>query len=386
MHRTADRELSARLDAVIDRAIAERRIVGTVVLVARDGTVMFRRAAGLADREARSAMREEQVFRLSSLTKPIVSAAVMALVQQGRIRLADALERWIPEFRPRLPDGRVPAITLRALLTHTSGLSYGLSEAADGPYHRAGVSDGLDQPGLSMAEELRRLASAPLLFAPGSAWNYSLGLDVLGEVIARAAGATLPEVVERYVTGPLAMTDTVFHLASASRLAVPYVDGTPEPARMAEQHLVPFGDTAGISFSLQRIFDPTAFASGGAGMAGTADDMLVFLEAIRGGGGAILSPESARAMMSNQIDALRVTIFPTPAWGFGFGGAVLLDPALDAGPFSIGTWRWGGVYGHQWFVDPVARLTAVALTNTTVEGMVGAFTVDISNAIYGRTP
>ena len=120
-------------------------------------------------------------------------------------------------------------------------------------------------------------------------------------------------------------------------------------------------------------------------MAGTAGDTLVFLETIRRGGGQILKPESARAMMTHQIGELRVTVFPTPAWGFGFGGAVLLDPALDGGPHSMGTWRWGGVYGHQWFVDPVARLTLVALSNTTVEGMVGAFTTELSNAVYGRS-
>jgi CubicO group peptidase (beta-lactamase class C family) len=394
MHRTvedtadegrAERALSARLNAAIDKAIAEKRIVGTVVLVAHDGKVIFRRAAGLADREARAPMREDQVFRLSSITKPFVSAAAMALLERGQIRLEDPVTRWIPDFRPRLADGRTPVVTLRHLLTHTSGLSYGFSEAADGPYHQAGVSEGLEQPGLAMDEQLRRLGSVPLLFAPGERWNYSLGLDVLGEVMARAAGATLPEVVGQFVTGPLGMVDTAFHITDATRVAVPYVDGQPEPARMNQQHIVPFGDGAGIRFSLQRIFDQKSFPSGGAGMAGTAGDTLVFLETIRRGGGPILTPESARAMMSHQIGELRVIVFPTPAWGFGFGGAVLLDPALDGGPYSTGTWRWGGVYGHQWFVDPVARLSVVALSNTTVEGMVGAYTTDLSNAVYGRS-
>jgi CubicO group peptidase (beta-lactamase class C family) len=380
----AERELSVRLNAAIDKAIAEQRIVGAVVLVARDARSIFRRAAGLAEREASLPMREDQIFRLSSLTKPIVSAAAMALMERGRMRLDDAVSRWIPEFSPRLPDGRAAAITLRQLLTHTSGLSYGFFESADGPYHRAGVSDGLDQPGLGMDEELRRLGSAPLLFAPGSSWNYSLGLDVLGEAMARAAGSTLPAVVEQLVTGPLGMTATAFHLPDANRLAVPYVDGTPEPRRMDAQHNVAFGPGAGINFSLERIFDPTAFPSGGCGMAGTADDMLRLLETIRTGGAAILTPETTRAMMTNQIGGLRVIGYPTLAWGFGFGGAVLLDARLDGGPFSTGTWRWGGVYGHHWFVDPIERLSVVVLTNTTVEGMVGAFTTDVSNAIYGR--
>jgi CubicO group peptidase (beta-lactamase class C family) len=383
MHQVGDGELTDRLNAAIDRAIADKRIVGAVVLIARDGKPSFRRAAGFADRETTSPMRENQIFRFSSLTKPIVTAAAMALLERGRIRLEDPLTQWIPEFRPRLADGRAPIITLRQLLTHTAGLSYGFFEPADGPYHRAGVSDGLDQPGLSMDEELRRLSSAPLLFEPGTVWHYSLAMDVMGEVLARAGGAALPAIVEQLVTGPLGMRATAFHVEDARGLAVPYVDALPDPIRMSEPQIVDFAG-AGISFSPKRILDQSSFPSAGAGMAGSADDMLVFLEAIRTGGAPILKSDTARAMMRNQVGELRVSMYPTAAWGFGFGGAVLVDPSLDGGPFSIGTWRWGGVYGHQWFVDPEQRISMVALTNTTVEGLVGAFTIDIVSAIYGR--
>lgn len=158
----ARQDMAARLDAAIDRAIAEKRIVGTVVLVARDGEVVYRRAAGLADREAGKPMAEDAIFRLASITKPIVSAAAMRLVEEGRIALDDPVTRWLPDFRPRLPNGQAPEITLRQLLTHTAGLSYGFLDGEDGPYRRAGVSDGLGEPGMSLEENLERIASVQI--------------------------------------------------------------------------------------------------------------------------------------------------------------------------------------------------------------------------------
>jgi CubicO group peptidase (beta-lactamase class C family) len=386
MHDTSpDAALAARLDAAIARAIDEKRIVGTVIIVLRDGARVYRRAAGLADREAATPMRPDQIFRLASITKPIVTAAAMRLVEEGKLSLEAAITEWLPDFRPRLADGRAPVITVRHLLTHTAGLGYGFLESADGPYHRAGISDGLDQTGLSMAEELRRLGSVPLLYEPGVAWGYSLALDVLGAIIARIGGATLPDMVERLVTTPLGMRDTAFRITETARLAAAYADGKPDPVRMGDPYVVPFGEGAGIPFSPSRIFDRMAFPSGGGGMAGTADDIALFLETVRSGGGTILMPETTRAMMANQIGALRVTTRPIPAWGFGFGGAVLLDPAMAGVPHSLGTWSWGGVYGHHWFVDPAKRITLVTLTNTAVEGMTGAFVGEVANAVYGTS-
>ncbi|WP_158815626.1 serine hydrolase [Methylocapsa sp. S129] len=373
--------LSQRVNAVIERALAERRLVGGVVLIAQDGDVVYRRAAGLADREAKRPMREDAIFRFSSLTKPIVSAAAMALVERGQLALDTPTTQWLPTFRPKLPDGSEPAITIRQLLTHTAGLSYSFFQPADGPYQRAGVSDGIAEPGLSIEEELERLARVPLSYAPGAAWGYSVALDVLGEIIARAGGAALPAIVEQLVTAPLRMADTGFAVRDLGRLAVSYVDGAP-PRRMGDPDVVAFGDGAGIRFSPSRILDAASFASGGAGMAGTAADFLAFLETLRRGGGGILTPDSVRAMMSNQIGALRINTEVTPSWGFGFGGAVLIDPILAGTLQSIGTWKWGGVYGHHWFVDAQRRLTLAALSNTAIEGMAGNFVGELRNAVY----
>jgi CubicO group peptidase (beta-lactamase class C family) len=373
--------LSQNIDAAIDAAISQNRLVGVVVLVARDGQIVHRRAAGFADREAGRPMTPESIFRFSSLTKPIVSAAALALIERGALRLDDPVTHWLPEFHPLLADGRQPPITIHQLMTHTSGLTYSFFQPSEGSYHRARVSDGIAEPGLSMEEELARLASVPLAFEPGTRWGYSLGLDVLGEILARASGEPLDELVQRLVTGPLEMTDTAFAVRDIDRLVTPYVDGSP-PHRMRELEIVPYAEGAAIRFAPARILDAASFSSGGAGMAGTATDFLRFLETVRLGGGKVLSADSARRMMSNQIGSLRIDVEETPSWGFGFGGAVLLDPHLARVPQSAGTWKWGGVYGHHWYVDPGNLLTVVSLSNTAVEGMTGPFTGELMNAIY----
>jgi CubicO group peptidase (beta-lactamase class C family) len=379
------RRISKDVDGAIERALTEQRLVGTVVLIAQDGKLLYHRAAGLADREERRSMSEDTIFRYSSLTKPIVSATAMALLERGQLDLDAPVTRWIPEFRPKTPQGTEAAITIRQLLTHTAGLTYGMNQPPDGPYHRAGVSDGIAEPGLSIEEQLRRLASVPLAYVPGERWGYSLALDVLGEVIARAGGAPLPALIERFITGPLRMSDTAFVVRDRKRLAGAYVDGPP-PRPMKDPDVVPFGEGSGIRYSPSRIFNEKSYPSGGAGMAGTAPDFLTFLEAIRSGGGGVLTGDSTRAMMSNQIGALRIDVEPTPSWGFGFGGAVLVDRQLAGVPQGVGTWKWGGVYGHHWFVDPVNRLTVVALTNTAVEGLFGRFVPDLMAGVYGVAP
>lgn len=381
---SVERILEQRVSDCLERAISDDRLVGGVVLVAKDGQTVVEMASGLADREAGRKMTRDTIFRYSSLTKPIVAAATMALVERGVIQLDDAVTHWLPEFRPKLPNGEEPRIEIRHLLTHTAGLTYRMLQPEGGPYEKAGVSDGLDQPGLSMREELERLASVPLVFPPGTAWGYSLAYDVLGELVARAVGTGLPEVVATFVTGPSGMRDTAFSVVDPARLARPYVSSNSSAPRiMTDPDVVPFAPgTAGIRFSPSRIFEPDSFPSGGVGIAGTAHDFLGFLAALQSDG-ALLKPATVRQMRTNQIGELRLTAFQQPALGFGFGGAVLMDPAMAGTPQAAGTWNWAGVYGHHWYVDPVNRLTVVAMTNTTLEGMLGGFVGELREAVYG---
>jgi CubicO group peptidase (beta-lactamase class C family) len=376
--------MEARLDAAVAKALEEQRITGAVVAVSRQGRIVYRKAFGFADREANTPMRVDTLFRLASMTKPLVSATVLALADKGALSLDDSVAKWLPWFTPALPDGTRPEITIRQLLTHTAGLSYGFLQPPNGPYATAKVSDGLDRPGITLEENLRRLAGVALEFPPGSAFRYSLATDVLGAVAAKAGGDDLPGVVARLVTGPLGMFDTGFVVSSAARLARPYVrvQGALKP--MADPDYMPFG-ASGVAFQPSRAFDPTAYPSGGAGMIGTADDYLAFLEAVRLGGKGIVRPQTARAMTVDQTGGLKVAL-AGDGWGFGYGAAVLLDPAAAKNPGHAGNWGWGGIYGTHFFMDKKAGLCVVVLTNTAPEGMIGPFPESIASAVYGKAP
>ena len=371
--------LEQRLDAVTNAAVAAGRVVGAVILVLERGLVRYRRAAGFFDREAEVAMTETAVFRLASVTKPMVAVTALAMTERGLLSLDDPVTRFLPGFRPRLADRRCPAITIRQLLTHTSGLAYGTQEDDD-PYRRAGVSDGSDQPGLSIEENLRRIGSVPLYSAPGQKWRYSVSLDVLGALIATVHGASLDAAVAEYVTEPLAMHDTAFTVREPARLAVPYGDAYPRAVRMTEPTVVGVDPATAFMFSPVRAFDDTSFQSGGSGMVGTATDFVRFLEVIRTGGAPLLRADTMTTAVTNQIDDRRVDWLP--GWGFGMLSAVLIDPAAAKSPQGRGTLAWGGTWGHWWFIDPTADLTVVSFTNTAVEGCLGSYPVDIRNAIY----
>lgn len=356
-------KLAANLDAVIDQALEDQRIVGTHVLVAIDGDIAYARAAGFRDREAGLAMAPGTIFRLASVTKPYVAVAALAAVEAGLLDLDAPVTRYLPEFRPRLADGREPVITVRQLMTHTSGLTYDLTKAT------RPASAGIDGLSLGMADALAGIASAPLAFAPGSAWEYSVGIDVLGGVLEAAEGKTLPEVVRARVTGPLGLTDTDFRVVDPARLAVAYADGHP-PHRMAEIEVVTNPDGSTMTFAPGRIFDPKAFPSGGAGMAGTAEDFFAFIEALRTGGGPVLGPNWAKLARENAIGTLEAR---EPGRHFSHVCSMYSDPARSGSPLSPGSWGWGGVYGHQWRVDHERRMVILSFTNTAVEGCNGAF-------------
>ncbi|MGP0903467.1 serine hydrolase domain-containing protein [Serratia sp. CY76391] len=372
------------IDGAIEQALREKRLVGAVVLVAQGGEIVYRRAAGMADREAGKPMALNTLFRLASVSKPIVSTAALALMAQGAMRLDDPITRWLPNFRPRLADGTTPLITLRHLMTHTAGLSYRFFQPEGGFYAQLGVSDGMDEASVSLQENVRRIACAPLLAPPGAAWRYSIATDVLGAAIEQASGLPLAQAVKKWVTGPLAMTDTDFLAVDPARLAAAYADHPGEPRRLRQPDRLPFIDgSAGFHLSPARALDPQAYASGGAGMVGSAEDFLRLLETLRQGGGQVLPAEWVTALTTNQIGDL-----PMPFWpgrGFGLGITVLKDPIAAQTPESVGSWRMGGTYGHSWFVDPVRQLSVVAFTNTALEGMSGAFVGEICQAVYAAT-
>lgn len=365
-----------RVDQTIADAIDNQRIVGAVTIIARDGEIIYRKAAGAFDREANEPMFPEAIFRLASVTKPIVAATALAMIERKLFGLDNAVSDHLPWFRPRLPDGRQPKITIRQLLNHTSGLSYGL----DLP---EGITSGLQPTDLSLEENFTRWAEeVPLAFEPGTAWAYGTGIDVIGAVIESIHGGSLHDAVQHYIAEPLGMTDTGFVVTDTDRLAVPYADGPPGLRRMGDPEKVVNPDGSVNLFSPGRHFNPKAFQSGGAGALGTADDLIRFFEAIRQRGTPILKPDTVAQAIVNQVGDLPRR--PHDAGQrFGFLGAVIADPEEAGRPQAAGTIRWGGVYGHDWFVDFASGISCVTLTNTPIEGCNGEYPKQVARAIYG---
>ena len=364
--------MSTAVDRVIDDAIANQTIVGAEILVARDGEIAYRRAAGQFDREVGIAMPENAIYRLASVSKPIVATAALAMIDKGLLSLNDSTADHLPYFRPRLADGRSADITIRHLLTHTAGLGYSYPDDPS-------ITTGLTDTDLSLEENFSRVAQQPLLFAPGTGWNYSVAIDVLGAVLAKVHGGSVGDAVKTHVTGPLGMSETGFFVADKARLAPVYADGKPIPTRMVDGQTVTKEDGGETTFSPSRIFNDKAFQSGGAGMAGTASDLLKLFQALLNGGDGLLKPETLAEAVRNQVGDL-----PRDDAGlrFGYLGAVVADPAAAGTPQAVGSYEWGGIYGHSWLVDPTHKLIMISMTNTAVEGCTGRFPRDVRDAIY----
>lgn len=364
------------LDAAIDRAISENRVVGCVVLVAQDGEIVYRRASGYADREAGRAMQVETPFRFSSVTKPFTTMAALKLIEQGQLSPDDSVTKYLPDFRPRLADGTEAEITIGHLMTHTAGFDYRFQQPHGGLYEKAGVSDGLDESDGTLGDNLARLASVPLMAAPGTEWRYSVATDVLGAVISAVAGKSLDLAIRDLVTDPLGL-DAAFHW-QADELAVPYRDAPGRPVRIegVTEVPLPFTDGPGIRFDPGRITRKTAWPSGGGGMAGRASDVLTLLETYRAGD--FLPPSLREAARQPRVAVSEEAMGPGMA--FSWIGSVVKDPAAAGSGWSEGSVSWGGVYGHWWCIDFRRRRTVVSLTNTALEGLFGQYVQDVSKA------
>jgi len=371
------RDMIGMLDDAIDSALLDGRIVGCVALVSEAGHIVFKRAAGFADREAGRPMQIDTPFRFSSLTKPFTTMAALKLIEAGLLFAEDPVDKWLPEFQPRTADGEAARITVAQLMSHTAGLDYGFQQEKDGAYTGSGISDGLDEADLSLADNIARIASLPLGSAPGAAWRYSVATDILGAVVEAAASRPLPKAIADLVTVPLGLTASF--LAAADELATPYHGDGPTLIRMAGITEVPLPAYLGsaVRFDPARIGRSNAFASGGAGMAGTAHDMMRLLEAYRDGD--FLSSASRQA--ARQLRVGGEAMAQGPGWGVSWMGAVLVDTTAANSTLSPGTVSWGGVYGHWWCIDHQRGRIAVLLTNAAYEGMIGRLPKDVARAL-----
>jgi CubicO group peptidase (beta-lactamase class C family) len=364
-----------QIDALLEQAVERKQIAGAVALLARDGKLGYLRAKGAQDAEAGKAMTTDTLFRIASMTKPVTSVAVMILVDEGRLTVSDPVSKYLPEFKnPKVlipgsgGDAKVvPAsreITVRDLLTHTSGLTYRFM--AQPPfaelYHMADICDGLTRPSFTMAENMRRLASLPLVHQPGSAFQYGLSTDVLGRLVEVISGQGLESFMRKRIFEPLAMNDTYFDLPSekVNRLAAVYEPGP-------DQHIRRVGDDPVIKGELAYcVTSPyqgqRGYYSGGAGLTSSTADYARLLQMLLNGGQwngtRILKPETVREMTSNQIGDLKF-MMPASRFGYGFGIVSAKDKDEVA---SVGSYAWGGFYSTMFWVDPQKKLVGVLMT------------------------
>ena len=370
-----------RIGKVFQQEIDQGRLPGAIVLIARKGEVAYFEPFGLRDSATKAPMAKDAIFRIYSMTKPLVTVAAMILMEEGRLQLADPVAKFLPEFEKlqvsvpktdafgKVTYGLVPAerkMTVQDLLRHTAGLAYGeitANAAVKEAYAAAGVyqPDGMayEARDVAPAEEVVGLAKAPLIHQPGTVWEYSLATDVLGRVVEKASGMRLGDFLEQRLFEPLGMVDTGFSVQQA------------DMARLAEPLAV--DPATGNPNQLIDVAEPPANDSGGAGAVSTASDYALFAQMLLDGGeldGArILSPTTVRLMTSDQLGSrIQAPVTPgelllgTPGYTFGLGFAIREGPGIAAVPGSEGEFMWAGYAGTYFWIDPKEDLVGVMMT------------------------
>ena len=379
---------NAKLDETLRGLVEGRSTPGIVVLILENGRPVYSRSVGVREVGNAAPISENDMFRLASMTKAVTSVAAMILIEQGKIALDDPVSRFLPEFanlRVRGPDGaEEPASrppTIRELLSHTAGLSYNFinNPRLVDAYREARVTDGLDQPQVTTAEAMQRLASVPLGYQPGTSWEYSLATDVLGAVIEKVTGANLEVFVTERIAKPLRIQSFAFNVPETIRSN--FVQMT-QPAQVTGAlgmdyvpvtgpEIVPFPPTKGTAtLDPDRAFAPTAYNSGGAGMSGTSGDYGRFLQMLLNEGELdgvrVLRAETVRQMTQNATGNMRT--IRGPGWGFTLGFGIVTDPAAAKSRLPAGSYGWGGIYGTQFWIDPANRVVGLVLTQTAIIG------------------
>ena len=365
------------IGAVGRRLVDAGKIPCSVVQLSHRGTVVYQDHYGLADVERSRPVTPETIFRFYSMTKPITSIALMQLYEEGELLLEDPLERFFPEFADvqvfvsgtdLAYNGRGTArpITVQDLLTHTAGFTYGFlrQHPLDARYRAQGMGE-FALPDYDLTEFMRRLAREPLLFDPGTGWNYGVSTDVCGAVIEAVTGRTLDEVFRERIFEPLGMHETGFHVDAAhvDRFAALYM-----PAPGGGMTLI---DDPTTSPALSR----PAYLSGGGGLMSTLADYQRFLDCLLAGG----TRDGVRLIGRKTLDYMTTNHLPggqtlnemgqslfsevtMAGMGFGLGFSVMVDPTANATVSSAGEYAWGGAASTAFFVDPVEELTGMFLT------------------------
>lgn len=370
----------AKIAEVFNQEIKDQKIPGAVVMIARKGKVAYHEAFGAQDKSAERTMAKDSIFRIYSMTKALASVGAMILVEDGKVQLTDPVAKFLPEFKnvqvstPRsdgmgqLTYGLVPADrqpTIQDLLRHTAGLAYG-EITGNARVKAAYTNAGLFTPGadyfsieLTPDEFTAKIAETPLAYQPGTTWEYSLAVDVLGRVVEKASGKRLSEFLDERVFKPLKMTDTGFSVPAdrMARLSQPFAV---DPASGAPNKLID-------------VSKPPKNDSGGAGAVSTAADYLRFSQMLLNGGeldGArILSRTTVALMASDHLPpAIRQTVQPgeqllgVQGYSFGLGFAVRKEQGVSGVHGSPGEFTWAGYAGTYFWIDPKEQLVGVLMT------------------------
>jgi CubicO group peptidase (beta-lactamase class C family) len=362
----------ADLHRAMQAQVDQQFLPGVSTALMRGREVVDTFVCGMADREAGVALREDHIFRIFSSTKLVTSCAVMMLVESGRIGLDDPIENHLPELgslrvlRPGAVDARDTepqrsSITVRHLMTHTSGLSYGLFDPGT-PLFTAYQASGVRNPSMSLADMVSTLAKLPLSFQPGTQWEYSMATDVLGRLVEVVCGRPLGKVLSERIFGPLGMVDTAFWVPESKRdrlcalyEGVDLMDPT-KPGLVRVDHKPYPGAYVGTA----------ARESGGGGLVSTLGDSVRLLRSLMPGGATLLQPATIALMFGNQLAKGLCVQFPNmPRFenrGFGLGSAATIGPIPGEPEATLGEAGWGGLAGTIWWINPRLDIAAVLMT------------------------
>ena len=381
---TVDPANAQRIDQLLEEYTAANRVPGAIALVIRDGKVVYRKAFGLDDVAAKTLLRTDAIVRIASQTKAVTSVGAMLLFEEGKFQLDDPISKYLPAFRNAKvlatfnpADSTyttVPArseVTIRQLLTHTSGISYPVigTKEATAIYAKAKIPSGIGTPTGTLSASMNALGPLPLFHQPGERFTYGLSVDVLGRLIEVLSGQPLDEYLRRRIFEPLGMRDTYFYLPTGKqqRLAKLYT----EDAAKATAPMQPIGrmvpdypKVAGTYFS------------GGAGLSSTIDDYAVFLQMMLNNGTyhnhRVLKPATVALMTQNQIGELNQGDHK-----FGLGFSITTTQSANPLGLAEGSYEWGGIFGTTYWVDPKAKVVALIYTqkypNTLGRDLAGKF-------------
>lgn len=385
------RDRLERIVPVMQTYVDSGKIAGLSTLIARKGRVVHSCQTGMMDIESRTPMSPDTIFRIYSMTKPVVCTALMTLYEQGRFRLSDPIAKFLPAFK-HLPVLECDAggntkevrshrpVTIRDLFTHTAGLTYDFLE--DSPvselYRQAGLLNRADR---TLEELIGELTRMPLAFQPGSRWHYSLAIDVLAHLIEVLSGRQLAQFLEARIFAPLEMTDTGFHVRPEKRGRTATMYGLPDLAapgmtvsKQAAAWERGFNERIDVSATYPDS-RPESFARGGHGLFSTAADYARFAQMLLNGGELdgerILGRKTVELMHTNHLPSgllpFKVVDPPDYGYGFGLGSRVLLDVAESQKPGSVGEFGWAGAAKTYYWVDPKEEIIGILMAQSMVQ-------------------